>query len=63
MNAILGMADLMGESELNSEQRRYLDTILSNGNALLELINSILDLAKVESGRLISKRSNSISSN
>ena len=52
MNAILGMADLMGESELNAEQRRYLDTILSNGNALLELINSILDLAKVESGRL-----------
>ncbi len=52
MNAILGMADLMGESELNLDQRRYLDTILSNGNALLELINSILDLAKVESGRL-----------
>jgi PAS domain S-box-containing protein len=52
MNAILGMADLMGESELNSEQRRYLDSILSNGNALLEIINSILDLAKVESGRL-----------
>jgi PAS domain S-box-containing protein len=52
MNAILGMADLMGESALNSEQRRYLDTILSNGNALLDLINSILDLAKVESGRL-----------
>ena len=52
MNAILGMADLMGESELNSDQRRYLDTVLSNGNALLELIDSILDLAKVESGRL-----------
>ncbi len=52
MNAILGMADLMGESELNSEQRHYLDTVLSNGNALLDLINSILDLAKVESGRL-----------
>ena len=52
MNAILGMADLIGESALNSEQRRYLDTILSNGNGLLELINSILDLAKVESGRL-----------
>jgi PAS domain S-box-containing protein len=52
MNAILGMADLMGENKLNSEQRRYLDTISSNGNALLELINSILDLAKVESGRL-----------
>ena len=52
MNAILGMADLMSESELNPEQRRYLDTVLRNGNALLELINGILDLAKVESGRL-----------
>ncbi len=52
MNAILGMADLLGESELNSEQRRYLDTVLRNGNGLLELINSILDLARVESGRL-----------
>ena len=52
MNAILGMADLMGESALDSEQRRYLDTIISNGKALLELINSILDLARVESGRL-----------
>src|ERR1039457_443259 len=52
MNAILGMADLMGESDLDSEQRRYLDTIISNGKALLELINSILDLARVESGRL-----------
>jgi PAS domain S-box-containing protein len=52
MNAILGMADLIGESDLNSEQRRYLDTIISNGNTLLELINSILDLARVESGRM-----------
>lgn len=52
MNAILGMADLIGESDLATEQRRYLDTIISNGNALLELINSILDLARVESGRL-----------
>ena len=52
MNAILGMADLIGESDLNSEQRRYLDTVISNGNALLELINSILDLARVESGRM-----------
>ena len=52
MNAILGMADLLWESELSSEQRRYLDTVINNGNALLELINSILDLAKVESGRL-----------
>ncbi len=52
MNAILGMADLIGESDLGPEQRRYLDTIVSNGNALLALINSILDLARVESGRM-----------
>ena len=60
MNAILGMADLMGESELNSEQRRYLDTIMNNGNALLELINSILDLAKSKADGCTSKRPNSI---
>ncbi|MDO8434720.1 MAG: response regulator [Candidatus Binatus sp.] len=52
MNVILGMADLLGESDLNPEQRRYLDTVVSNGDALLELINGILDLARVESGRL-----------
>src|SRR5258708_34024147 len=52
MNAILGMSDLLAETELTLEQRRCLDTVISNGTALLELINSILDLAKVESGRL-----------
>jgi PAS domain S-box-containing protein len=52
LNAILGMADLLWESELDGEQRRFLDTMRNNGNMLLELINEILDLAKVESGRL-----------
>lgn len=52
MNAILGMADLLRETELNSEQRRHLDAIASNGTVLLDLINSILDFARAESGRL-----------
>ncbi|MGO9452279.1 MAG: response regulator [Candidatus Binataceae bacterium] len=52
MNSVLGMSELLGETELNAEQRRYLDLIQSNGAMLLELINSILDLARMESGRL-----------
>ncbi len=52
MNSILGMADLLAETELNLEQRRYLNIVQSNGDALLQLINGILDLARVESGRL-----------
>ncbi len=52
MNAILGMADLLWDSVLDTEQRRYLDTMRNSGNSLLELINEILDLAKVESGHL-----------
>jgi two-component system sensor histidine kinase/response regulator len=52
MNAILGMADLLSDGVLDPEQRRYLDTMRSNGNALLHLINDILDVAKIESGRL-----------
>ncbi len=52
MNSILGMSDQLMETALNDEQRRYLSTVISNGNALLALINGILDLAKVESGRI-----------
>ena len=52
MNAILGMADVMWDSQLSGEQRRYLDIMRSNGNSLLCLINDILDVAKIESGRL-----------
>ena len=52
MNAVLGMGELLAETELNIEQRRYLTVMNSNGESLLELINSILDLAKIESGRL-----------
>jgi PAS domain S-box-containing protein len=52
MNAILGMAQLLAETELSEDQRHYLDLMVANGNSLLDLINSILDLAKIESGRM-----------
>jgi two-component system, sensor histidine kinase and response regulator len=53
MNAILGMAELLEETPLNRDQKKYLSIISNNGDALLVLINDILDLAKVEAGRLV----------
>jgi PAS domain S-box-containing protein len=52
LNAILGMAEVLAETRLDTEQRRYVETMQTNGNALLHLIDDILDLAKVESGAL-----------
>jgi two-component system sensor histidine kinase/response regulator len=46
------MADLLLDTNPSADQRRYLDVMISNGNSLLELINGILDLARIESGRL-----------
>lgn len=52
MNGILGMADLMAESDLGAEERQYLDTIRDSSHALLKIINDILDLSRLEAGRL-----------
>ncbi len=52
MNGILGMTGLLLDTELDEEQRRYADTIQGSGEALLEIINDILDYSKVEAGRL-----------
>jgi len=52
MNAIIGMADLLAETPLNPEQQQYLQIFRSAGESLLSLINDILDLSKVEAGRL-----------
>ena len=51
MNSILGMADLLAETALDSTQSDYLETIRRAGAALLILINDILDLSKVEAGQ------------
>jgi signal transduction histidine kinase/CheY-like chemotaxis protein/HPt (histidine-containing phosphotransfer) domain-containing protein len=52
LNAILGMADLLAETNLDPEQQRYVEVFQRAGSSLLALINDILDLSKVESGHL-----------
>ncbi|WP_276369479.1 hybrid sensor histidine kinase/response regulator [Chryseolinea sp. H1M3-3] len=52
MNGVLGMASLLAETSLTSEQREYTHTIQSSGEALLGVINDILDFSKIESGKM-----------
>ncbi|MFP4673706.1 MAG: response regulator [Opitutales bacterium] len=52
INGIIGSADLCQETELDSEQKDYLHTIVECGNTLLALINDLLDFSKIEAGEL-----------
>ena len=52
MNGVVGMAELLGDSPLSEEQRLYVDTIRSSGEALLVIINDVLDYSKIEAERL-----------
>lgn len=49
---ILGMAGLASDSDLNPEQREYVDGIVGSARNLLAIVNDVLDLAKIEAGRL-----------
>jgi two-component system, sensor histidine kinase and response regulator len=52
MNGVVGMAALLAHTRLDEEQHEYVETITRSGEALLGLINDILDLSKIEAGRL-----------
>jgi PAS domain S-box-containing protein len=53
LNAVLGMAGLLAETELTPEQQDLVETIRVSGDALLSLINEILDLSKLEAGEMV----------
>ncbi len=52
LNGIIGIADLLSQSQLDDSQSQYLKTIRNSGEALLAIINDILDFSKIEAGKL-----------
>lgn len=52
MNGVVGFADLLMESNLEPQEREYVKIIQTNGDALLKILNHILDLSKVEAGKI-----------
>src|SRR6185369_14401318 len=52
MNGVIGLSGLMLETELDQTQRRYVEGIRTAGDALLSVINDVLDFSKVEAGKL-----------
>lgn len=53
MNGVLGMAELLAKSALDTRQRTFTDVIVKSGNALLTIINDILDFSKIDAGQMV----------
>ena len=52
MSGVIGLAELLVATPLDAQQQELAQTVLSSGRRLLGVINNILDLSKIESGRL-----------
>ena len=56
MNGIIGMIDLLGSTSLNEDQSEYVHTIQKSSDTLLNILNDILDLSKIEAGKMELRR-------
>ena len=52
MNGVLGMAELLAKSSLDTRQKTFIDIMVKSGNALLTIINDILDFSKIDAGQM-----------
>jgi len=52
MNGVLGMAELLAKSQLDTRQKTFIDIMVKSGNALLTIINDILDFSKIDAGQM-----------
>ena len=52
MNGVLGMAELLAKSNLDTRQKTFIDIMVKSGNALLTIINDILDFSKIDAGQM-----------
>lgn len=52
MNGVLGMAELLAKSNLDTRQKTFIDIMVKSGNALLTIINDILDFSRIDAGQM-----------